>query len=333
LIGMAVTSVDTRWLEVNDRLCEILGYCREELLQTDWATLTHPDDIEPNLRLFRPLLAGEIEHFTVNKRYLRKDGSVVHATIHTRAFRNGDGSVDHIVTLVEDISSRKQAEEALRREHLCLQRMLQASDHERQLIAYDIHDGLAQQLAGALMQFQVYEQLKDTKPDEAKTAFQGGVTLLRQGHAETRRLIGGVRPPILDESGVVAAVAHLVHDPAFDGGPKVELHSRVAFNRLAPVVENVIYRIVQEGLANARVHSKSDKIFVTLAQRDDRLRIVIRDWGIGFDPQTVQENRFGLEGIRQRVRLLGGKCSIRSKPGQGTSVVAELPVAVLRPGE
>ena len=87
LIGMAVTSVDKRWLEVNDRLCEIVGYSREELRQKTWAELTHPDDLEPNLRLFNRLLAGEIEKFTFNKRYLRKDGSIVYTKIHTRALR------------------------------------------------------------------------------------------------------------------------------------------------------------------------------------------------------------------------------------------------------
>ncbi len=117
LIGMAVTSVDKRWLEVNDRLCEIMGYSKEELHQKTWAELTHPDDVEPNLRVFNPLLAGEIEHFTLNKRYLKKDGSIVHTTIHTRAFRKEDGTIDHIVTLIEDITARKQAEEALQQSH------------------------------------------------------------------------------------------------------------------------------------------------------------------------------------------------------------------------
>lgn len=96
--------------------------------------------------------------------------------------------------------------------------MLRASDHERQLIAYDIHDGLAQQLAGAIMQFQTYGHLKRTRPKEAAKAFDAGTTMLHQGHSEARRLISGVRPPILDESGVVAAIAHLVNDQGFKGG-------------------------------------------------------------------------------------------------------------------
>jgi PAS domain S-box-containing protein len=326
LIGMARNSLDKRWLEVNDRLCEIVGYSREELIQRTWTELTYPDDLKPNLQLFDRLLAGEIEHFSLDKRFIRKDRSIVYTTIYVRVFRNEDGSSDHIVTLFEDITARKLAEAVLEREHRTLRHMLQASDHERQLIAYDIHDGLAQQLAGAIMQFQVYTHQKDAKHEDAQQAFDGGLALLRQGHAETRRLISGVRPPILDESGVMAAIAHLIHDPAFDDGPKVEFHSRVTFTRLAPVVENIIYRIIQEGLTNARTHSKSKTVRINFIQRGDRLRIEIRDRGIGFDPKAVPEDRFGLEGIQERARLLEGKCSIKSKPGEGTSVIVELPV-------
>ena len=192
-----------------------------------------------------------------NRPVLRKDGSIFYADI--TGHRILDEGRPRLLALFRDVTERRQAQAALHREQRTLEHMLQASDHERRLIAYDIHDGLAQELAAAIMQFQVYEQFKDTKPDEAKKAYDCGVTLLRQGHVETRRLISGVRPPILDESGVLAAISHLVHDPVFDQGPKIEFRSKVAFHRLAPVVENVIYRIVQEGLSNARNHSQSKK--------------------------------------------------------------------------
>jgi signal transduction histidine kinase len=225
-----------------------------------------------------------------------------------------------------DVTERRQSQAALERERRTLKHMLKASDHERRLIAYEIHDGLAQELAGAIMQFQIYAHAQQTKSKDAAKVFDAGMTMLRQSHFEARRLISGVRPPILDESGVLAAIAHLVHEPAFDKGPKIDFRSRVTFNRLAPILENVVYRIVQEGLTNARNHSKSPKIVVSLMQRDNRLRIKIQDWGIGFDPKTVRENCFGLKGIRGRARILRGKCSIRSKPGEGTVVVVELPV-------
>jgi two-component system, NarL family, sensor histidine kinase NreB len=92
------------------------------------------------------------------------------------------------------------------------------------------------------------------------------------------------------------------------------------------VLENAIYRICQEALANACRHSQSDRVRVSLLERQGGIRIEVRDWGIGFETKATPKNRYGLEGIRQRAKLLGGKCSIRSKPEQGTRIVVELPV-------
>ena len=152
------------------------------------------------------------------------------------------------------------------------------------------------------------------------------MTMLRQGHVEARRLIGGVRPPILDESGIVAAIAHLVDEQEYLGGPKIEFQSKVEFGRLDSVLENVIYRIVQEGLTNACKHSQSERVLVELAQHGDRVRIQIRDWGIGFAPAAISEGCFGLKGIRERARLLGGRAVMESAPGKGTGIVVELPL-------
>ena len=244
----------------------------------------------------------------------------------TFLIRDEEGNPLRVGVVIRDITEQKQAEEDLRASDRNLKHLLHSSDHERQLIAYEIHDGLAQQLAGALMQLQAFEHLRDKNPKQAAKAYDAGLTMLRQGHFEARRLIAGVRPPILDESGVVEAVAHLVHELCRDKGPKIEYRSRVDFDRLDPTLENAVYRISQEALTNACTHSQSEKISASLVQAGDRLRIEIRDWGIGFDPKTVPKNHFGLEGIRQRARLLGGKCSIRSTLGKGTRIIVELPV-------
>ena len=194
--------------------------------------------------------------------------------------------------VIRDVTERKRAEESLHREYRNLKHLLQSSDHERQLIAYEIHDGLAQQLAGALMQFQTFGHLKDKNPKEAAKAYDAGLTMLQQGHFEARRLIAGVRPPILDESGIVEAVAHLVHELGREKGPNIEYRSRVDFDRLDPTLENAIYRIAQEALTNACQHSKSERISVRLLQCGDRLRIEIRDWGVGFRSQGCSEEPF-----------------------------------------
>jgi PAS domain S-box-containing protein len=257
---------------------------------------------------------------------VRYDGTTVPTEISAVLGWDANGKPVTITAVIRDITERKQAEEKIRKEHRTLRHLLQSSDHERQLIAYEIHDGLAQQLAGAIMQFQSYGHQKDKNPCLAAKAFDAGMTMLQQGHFEARRLIAGVRPPILDESGVLAAVGHLINEHNRTKGPRIEYRTRVDFDRLTSVVENAIYRIVQEGLANACQHSKSDRVRVSLVQRDDRIEVTVRDWGVGFDTKVAQENRFGLEGIRQRVRLLGGKCNIHSKKDKGVRILVDLPV-------
>lgn len=152
--------------------------------------------------------------------------------------------------------------------------------------------------------------------------------MLRRSLAEARRLISGLRPPILDESGIMAAIGHLVHDIAAEGGPEVEVHSRIRFDRLDPVLENAVYRIAQECLTNALRHSHSEKVRIDLVEQNGQIRIEVADWGVGFDPGTVAEDRFGLDGIRERARILGGRTEITSKIGAGTTVVVELPMII-----
>jgi len=322
--GLVITDVETRrFVRVNPSMCRMLGYSEEELLVRSVEDIHPPEDVPDDLQRFQAAAEGRVS-INRDRPVLRKDGSVFYADISGHRVFYDERPC--LLALFRDITERKQAEEALKKEYRNLKHLLHSSDHERQLIAYEIHDGLAQELAGALMQLQAFDHLKNKTPKEAAKAYEAGLTMLRQGHSETRRLIAGVRPPILDESGIVEAIAHLIHELGRDKGPKIEYHSKVDFDRLDPTLENAIYRIIQEALTNACQHGKSEKISVSVLQRGDHLRIEVRDWGIGFEPMTVPKNHFGLEGIRQRARLLGGKCSIRSKAGKGTSISVELPV-------
>ena len=312
-------------IRVNAAYSRMLGYSGEELYNLSPEKVHSPEVLPKVWEHLETVKQGSVARID-DVPFLRKDGSTIYADVISSpiCYNEQPGWI----SFFHDVTEHKQAQEALKREHRTLKHLLQSSDHERQLIAYEIHNGLAQQLAGAIMQFQTFDHLKDNRPRLAAKAYDAAMTMLRQGHFEARRLISGVRPPILDESGVVAAIAHLVSDQSRPKGPKIDYHSRVDFDRLAATLENAVYRIVQEGLTNACQHSKSEKVRVSLVQRGDRVQIEIRDWGIGFDIRSVQENRFGLVGIRQRARLLGGKCSIRSKTGKGTRVVVELPVVV-----
>lgn len=231
-----------------------------------------------------------------------------------------------VAKLEREMAERKRAEIALKREEELLRELLSMQDRERQVLAYEIHDGLAQHLTGALLQMQGFRHLVTKDPVEAWSAFDAGLRCLSQAAAESRRLIGGLRPPILDKSGVTAAIENLVLEARQPGGPKIEFASDIRPRRLEPTLEDTLFRIVQECLTNACRHSKSPRVLVRLAERGDRVRVEVRDWGIGFDPDAVRGVHFGLEGIRQRARLLSGETAIRSAPGKGTWIVVDLPL-------
>lgn len=231
-----------------------------------------------------------------------------------------------VAKLEREMAERKRAEIALKREEELLRQMLSMQDRERQMLAYEIHDGLAQHLTGALLLLQGFRDLVKRDPVEAWRAFEAGLRSLDQGVTESRRLIGGLRPPVLDKLGVAAAIENLVLDARQPGGPKIEFASDMRPRRLEPTLEDTLFRIVQECLTNACRHSKSPRVLVRLAEQGERVRVEVRDWGIGFDPDAVRGVHFGLEGIRQRARLLSGEAAIRSAPGKGTRIVVDLPL-------
>jgi two-component system sensor histidine kinase UhpB len=313
-----------RLLRTNPAMCHMLGYTAEELLSLSVADI-HPPEVVPQvLEKFRTPQQEGARLITLNRPMRRKDGTIFYADIsNVRVTHQGQPC---LIGIFRDITARKQAEEALERERQSLWKMLQASDHERQIISYEIHDGLAQYLAAAGMQFQVFEHLQASKPEEARRAYAAARQLVNQSHFEARRLISEVRPPVIDEIGLETAVSHLIHEQRRRGGPQIQFESNVQFDRLPSILENSLYRIAQEALSNACRHSKSREVRVTLAQEGEEVRLEVRDHGVGFDPERGTQGHFGLEGIRQRVRLLGGRLHIESTPDFGTLVQVVVPV-------
>ena len=114
-IGMAISSPSNKaWLYANDCLCDMLGYSRDELLKTTWADITHPDDLASNVAQFERMMTGETDGYTIEKRFIRKDGSPLSVNLDIKCTRGADGRVNHILAMIEDITGRKRTEDALR---------------------------------------------------------------------------------------------------------------------------------------------------------------------------------------------------------------------------
>lgn len=129
-VGMAITSPEKGWLQVNDELCRMLGYPPEELYRKAWAEMTYPEDLAADETQFNRLLSGEIDEFSLEKRFFRKDGSVVYTDISVGCVRRPDGSVDYALALLGDITSRKQAEAELLRHRDHLEELVEARTTE-----------------------------------------------------------------------------------------------------------------------------------------------------------------------------------------------------------
>lgn len=327
-LGMVLIDTDNfEAVKVNRALAEMLGYAPEEIVGKTEAEFTHPEDRGPAPSAVKQeLLSGKIS-IKAEKRFLRRDGRAVwtRATATNQIDRHGKL---YGLAMIEDITEQKEAESKIQREQETLRQLLDLYDRDRQLVSYEIHDGLAQQLAGAMMQLESYRQLRPTAPEIAEKALELAQALLSKSLGEARRLISDLRPPILDEAGIVAAVEHLVCDYAPQSEMRIEFKHQVAFHRLAPPLENALFRVVQEGLSNAARHSQSDKCLVRLTQEDGHVQVEVRDWGTGFDPKGTRKGSFGLNGIRERARLLGGKATIQTGRGNGTRVLVRLPVVL-----
>jgi PAS domain S-box-containing protein len=230
-----------------------------------------------------------------------------------------------VLTVLVDVTERRAMEEAKDEKLAAVEQVLKLNDRERQLIAYEIHDGFVQQMLTALMQLDAYRwSVRDGKPT-AEQKLDAVTDALRQGAAEARQLIERVRPPDLSAAGLVGALRTLTQRVSQSAEISVELSIDRSFPRLAPESELAIYRIVQECLTNVRRHSQSDRARVELKDGDQDLKVVVQDWGTGFDPDSVGAEHYGLAGVRDRARLIGGRARIDSSSGAGARVTLILP--------
>jgi signal transduction histidine kinase/CHASE3 domain sensor protein len=202
---------------------------------------------------------------------------------------------------------------------------------ERNRLAREIHDTIAQGLTGIVLQLEATGTLLDMKPERARQRLTKATELARSTLSEARRSVWNLRPKPLEEQSLFEAIqgeaARLRED-----GVEVRCLAEGDPLRPAPEIENGVYRIAQEALQNIRKHAGATLVEVTLATAGDGLTLTIRDNGRGFDPERLAERRtdgggFGMLGMRERARLVGGHLEVQSTAGAGTVLVVTAPLA------
>ena len=229
--------------------------------------------------------------------------------------------------------ARKQLEDERSRHGTELAtRVLQAQEEERKRIARELHDETAQSLSMLLTNLDLLEPHIPEDNESLRSGFARVGALAKRTLDETRALSHDLRPTILDDAGLVAALQWIAveHERAYGSFVRVHAQSRGA-ERLPPEVEVALFRIAQEALTNSGKYAHARRINLTLSFPGTVARLVVKDNGHGFDPDRVsgptRKGRLGLYGMRERAALLGGTLSIQSAPDRGTEVCVELPLA------
>ena len=213
--------------------------------------------------------------------------------------------------------SRRVAREAL-------QRVVTAQELERRRLARELHDETGQALTSILLGLRAIDDTAEAPA--AKQAVEDVRELVRSTLQDVRQLAVDLRPKALDDFGLVAAVERLAHAFAEQTGIAVEFVPTLSERRLPFEVETALYRIVQETLTNVVKHARASRVSVVLTRKDDSVSMIVEDDGVGFDPARTRDDGLGLVGMRERVGLLGGRLTVESRPGAGTTFVAEVPL-------
>src|SRR5436190_10266408 len=206
-----------------------------------------------------------------------------------------------------------------------------ATIEERNRLAREIHDTLAQGLAAITLQLETADALITSRPERAQEAIRRALSLARGNLEEARRSVMDLRAAPLQDRTLLEALAVLAQHSCTD--PTVDVHYSYFpagdFPALPARLEEGIYRIAQEALANACKHARAQHIDVTLTVEDQYLHFMVQDDGCGFDPEKVtgigSEGHFGLIGMAERVKLLGGCICVSSEPGAGTCIAVRVP--------
>ncbi|MBL9084692.1 MAG: PAS domain-containing protein [Planctomycetales bacterium] len=335
--GLAAVDRSGRFLQFNPSGAEILGKGATEGPYEAWPKTyglylpdretPFPHDQLPLVRALDGESLRDVEMYhrpadSQQGRWLKVNGAPI---------RDAQGRITGGVVLFRDETATKEAQEALENERRYLRHLIQWQDRQRQLTAFDLHDGLVQLVTGAVLHLEAYRNKHAAANPQADAELGGVLSLLRDALDDARRLIGGLQPPVLHERGIAGAMEYLVEQHRKESGLAVEFVCDLGADRWPSEVEATVFRITQEALQNVVRHAESSRALVTLRLRDDHLELNIRDWGKGFSTQDRKSRRFGLRGIAERSRLVGGSVEIESSPGQGTSITALLPTRPMPP--
>ncbi|MDP2919158.1 MAG: PAS domain S-box protein [Dehalococcoidia bacterium] len=315
-----------RILAANRALTRLTGYTQQDIADIESARIFKPEDLKGLKEIEGRILRNESQGDTREIRAIKKDGAEVIFELTTTVY-GSDGISPGIQHIARDVTESRRAQENLR---FYTQAVTKAQEEERNRIARELHDETIQQLIAVSHQLEDFT-LHTPGLSPAETRLLGA---LRQRLTDTlegvRRFSRDLRPPMLDDLGLISSVEWWISQLSGAEMPAVKLKVVGEVRRFAPEAELLLFRIIQEALINVRRHAHATQVEVTVEFAESKTVLIVRDNGKGFElPRLAgdlsRKGKLGLIGMDERARLLGATLSIETQPGRGTTVVIEVP--------
>jgi signal transduction histidine kinase len=193
--------------------------------------------------------------------------------------------------------------------------------HERNRLARELHDVLAHTLSGVAVELEGLRATMRRDPEQATALLDHSLRAIREGLTETRRALHELRAKPLEDLGLALAIQSLAESYGSRSDFQLEFDIDHDFGNTPAEVQQSVYRIAQEALANVADHAQAKNVHLELKGDDDQIQLIVRDNGCGFDLHNSElENHYGLLGMRERAEMIGGNLSVESQAGKGTQV-------------
>jgi PAS domain S-box-containing protein len=330
-IGIVIESTAGQMLHVNPAFCRMIGYTEQELFHSTCERISHPDDEEMERPLFEELRQGVRTSYVIEKRFYRKDGSILWGQVSVFLLQQSDGLRSIIIAMVSDVTAQKAVEDSLRHRDQELQQLavqlITAQESERGRISRELHDDIGNRISLLACELEVLQRgMLSRSLKSGRSRLQELKKLVDQLATDVHNLSHELHSSNLQHCGLGVALKALCNNYALKHAVKIDLAVRNLDPKLGEDASLCLFRVAQEALSNALRHSSSKRILVEASQDAGKVRLSVKDFGIGFDPACAGSG-IGLTSMRERLRICGGILRVSSTPNSGAEVVAELPVA------
>jgi len=314
-------------LTANEAAARLTGYCMEELVNMGVAEFLSEEGLWLAREVQRMLFEKEPVEQPYEQRLIRKDGTEALINL-TSSLVLSEGQPIGFQHIARDMTGERRMQDNLR---FYVQQVTKAQEEERKRIARELHDETAQRLIALSHQLENFaSDNKHLSADDVQL-LANLRQQLKDALKEVRYFSQDLRPPMLDDLGLIPAVEWLSDELEREFGIKADLRVIGTERRLIPEAELLFFRVIQEAISNVRRHAEASQVEITIEYDDCKTTAIVRDNGKGFAlPETLGElsrtGKLGLVGMEERAKLLGGSLRLESEPGKGTTVVIEAPL-------